>query len=91
MINVGIVGGTGYTGVELLRILALHPKVRLKVITSRQEAGLRVDNLFPSLRGQITLKFSDPAKVDFGKCDVVFLQLQTVLPCNRQAPCLDPE
>lgn len=72
MINVGIVGGTGYTGVELLRILALHPKVRLKVITSRQEAGLRVDDLFPSLRGQITLKFSDPAKVDFGKCDVVF-------------------
>ena len=72
MINVGIVGGTGYTGVELLRILVQHPKVKLRVITSRQEAGTGVDELFPSLRGQIALKFSDPAKVDFRKCDIVF-------------------
>lgn len=84
MINVGIVGGTGYTGVELLRILVQHPKVKLKVITSRQEAGTGVDELFSSLRGQIALKFSDPAKVDFSKCDVVFLQLPMGLPCSRQ-------
>lgn len=72
MINVGIVGGTGYTGVELLRILALHPEVRLKAITSRKESGVSVDELFPSLRGQISLKFSDPAQTDFSGCDVVF-------------------
>lgn len=72
MIKVGIVGGTGYTGVELLRILAQHPKVKLKVITSRQEAGMAVDELFPSLRKKITLKFSDPNKADLNKCDLVF-------------------
>ena len=72
MIKVGIVGGTGYTGVELLRILVQHPKVKLKVITSRQEAGMAVDELFPSLRKKITLKFSDPNKADLNKCDLVF-------------------
>ena len=61
MIKIGIVGGTGYTGVELLRILAQHPKVQLNVITSRR-AGMAVDELFPSLRKQVTLKFSDPVK-----------------------------
>jgi N-acetyl-gamma-glutamyl-phosphate reductase len=71
-IKVGIVGGTGYTGIELLRILARHPQVELAVITSRKETGLRVDELFPSLRGAVTLAFSDPAKVDLGRCDVVF-------------------
>lgn len=71
-IKVGIVGGTGYTGIELLRILARHPQVELVVITSRKETGLRVDALFPSLRGAVTLAFSDPAKVDLGRCDVVF-------------------
>lgn len=72
MIKVGIVGGTGYTGVELLRILAQHPKVKLKVITSRQEAGMPVDELFPSLRKQVKLKFSDPSKAELNKCDLVF-------------------
>lgn len=72
MINIGIVGGTGYTGVELLRILAQHPEAKLKIITSRQKAGVRVDDLFPSLRGQIALQFSDPAEADFSQCDVVF-------------------
>ncbi|HBN60559.1 MAG TPA: N-acetyl-gamma-glutamyl-phosphate reductase, partial [Halomonas sp.] len=42
MINVGIVGGTGYTGVELLRLLAQHPQVSVKAITSRSEAGVKV-------------------------------------------------
>lgn len=72
MIKVGIVGGTGYTGVELLRILAQHPKVKLKVITSRQETGMAVDELFPSLRKRVTLKFSDPSKAELSKCDLVF-------------------
>ncbi|NBO10973.1 MAG: N-acetyl-gamma-glutamyl-phosphate reductase, partial [Methylophilaceae bacterium] len=71
-IKVGIVGGTGYTGVELLRLLALHPNAELAVITSRGEAGLPVADMFPSLRGYVDLKFSDPAQVDLSGCDVVF-------------------
>ena len=51
MVRVGIVGGTGYTGVELLRILVLHPEVEVAVVTSRSDSGQRVDALYPSLRG----------------------------------------
>lgn len=71
-IKVGIVGGTGYTGVELLRLLARHPNVQLQVITSRGEAGLPVADMFPSLRGVVDLAFSDPATVDLTQCNVVF-------------------
>lgn len=72
MVNVGIVGGTGYTGVELLRLLAKHEHVSLKVITSRSEAGTAVADMFPSLRHHIDLLFTD---LDIGalkECDVVF-------------------
>lgn len=71
-IKIGIVGGTGYTGVELLRLLAIHPHAELTAITSRGEAGLPVAEMFPSLRGYIDLAFSDPAQADLGACDVVF-------------------
>lgn len=72
MIKVGIVGGTGYTGVELLRILATHPEVQLTTITSRKEDGLAVADMYPSLRGHISLKFSAPDKANLTDCDVVF-------------------
>ncbi|HLU76305.1 MAG TPA: N-acetyl-gamma-glutamyl-phosphate reductase [Burkholderiales bacterium] len=72
MIKVGIVGGTGYTGVELLRLLAQHPEVELKAITSRKDAGLPVTDMFPSLRGRVSLAFSEPANAGLEKCDVVF-------------------
>ncbi len=72
MINVGIVGGTGYTGVELLRLLANHPEVTLKVITSRSEAGMSVSDLFPNLRGHVDLVFSEPNVDALAACDVVF-------------------
>ncbi|WOJ93016.1 N-acetyl-gamma-glutamyl-phosphate reductase [Congregibacter variabilis] len=72
MIKVGIVGGTGYTGVELLRLLVSHPKVEIALITSRAESGRRVDDLFPSLRGHIELGFSDPDDAELAACDVVF-------------------
>jgi len=72
MIKVGIVGGTGYTGVELLRLLATHPEVSLEVITSRSEKGMAVDELFPNLRGHVELKFSEPNIDLLAKCDVVF-------------------
>jgi N-acetyl-gamma-glutamyl-phosphate reductase len=72
MIKIGIVGGTGYTGVELLRILATHPGVELAVITSRKETGLPVSDLFPSLRGRVGLCFSDPTAGQLENCDLVF-------------------
>lgn len=71
-IRVGIVGGTGYTGVELLRLLARHPDVKLTSITSRGDAGRPVADMFPSLRGHVSLAFSDPAHAELDKCDVVF-------------------
>jgi N-acetyl-gamma-glutamyl-phosphate reductase len=72
MIKIAIVGGTGYTGVELLRLLAQHPKADLRAITSRKEAGTRVADMFPSLRGRYDLAFSDAADADLRGCDVVF-------------------
>ncbi len=72
MIKVGVVGGTGYTGVELLRLLAMHPQVELTVITSRGEAGMLVSDLFPSLRGRIGLSFVAPRDAPLDNCDLVF-------------------
>ena len=71
-VKVGIVGGTGYTGVELLRLLAVHPHVKLTVITSRGDADTPVADMFPNLRGYVDLAFSDPATANLTDCDVVF-------------------
>ncbi len=71
MIQVGIVGGTGYTGGELLRLLSAHPEVVLKVITSRSEAGRSVPELFPGLRGHIDLHYSSPDIETLKTCDLV--------------------
>lgn len=72
MIKVGIVGGTGYTGVELLRLLANHPGVQVEVITSRSEEGVHVADMFPNLRGHYDLRFSVPDTDTLAACDVVF-------------------
>ncbi|HEY2338207.1 MAG TPA: N-acetyl-gamma-glutamyl-phosphate reductase [Burkholderiales bacterium] len=72
MIKAAIVGGTGYTGVELLRLLAQHPQVELKAITSRKEAGTPVSAMFPSLRGRVELAFTEPSRDALRGCDVVF-------------------
>lgn len=72
MVKVGIVGGTGYTGVELLRLLAQHPNVTIVAITSRGEADIRVADMFPSLRGAVDLKFCKPEDAALERCDVVF-------------------
>lgn len=72
MKKIGIVGATGYTGVELLRLLAPHPDVELSLVTSRSHAGTRVDALFPSLRGHIDIEFSMPDNDLLSQCDLVF-------------------
>jgi len=72
MIRAGIVGGTGYTGVELLRILVLHPDVNVSVVTSRSDAGQRVDAAYPSLTGLCDILFTEPDVNVLAGCDVVF-------------------
>src|SRR5689334_1750023 len=73
MIEVGIVGGTGYTGAELLRLLSGHPDARVRLLTSRQEAGHRADALFPQLRGRVgDLVFTEPDPVALAQCQAVF-------------------
>ncbi len=71
-LRIGIVGGTGYTGVELLRLLARHPQADIAAITSRKEAGTAVSEMFTSLRGQVDLAFSTPEDAPLHTCDVVF-------------------
>jgi N-acetyl-gamma-glutamyl-phosphate reductase len=71
MVRVGIVGGTGYTGVELLRLLVLHPGVELGVVTSRGEAGRAVSDVYPSLRGRVDQAFVAPDEARLSECDVV--------------------
>ncbi len=87
MIRIGIVGGTGYTGVELLRLLAQHPQAEIVAITSRGDAGTAVSGMFPSLRGRVDLRFEDPAKANLSACDVVFFATPNGI-AMQQAPAL---
>ena len=89
MIKVGIVGGTGYTGVELLRILAQHPQAALTTITSRKEAGMAVSDLFPNLRGRVNLAFEDPATAPLKQCDVVFFATPNGIAMTQARELLD--
>ena len=72
MIKTGIVGATGYTGVELLRLLAGHSDAQIEVVTSRTEAGKPVSDLFPNLRGLVDLVYSEPDLDALKSCDAVF-------------------
>ncbi len=89
MIKVGIVGGTGYTGVELLRLLSRHPEVELKVITSRKEAGMAVAEMFPNLRGYVDLAFSDPQQAELSACDIVFFATPNGVAMQQARQLLD--
>ena len=89
MIKVGIVGGTGYTGVELLRLLVAHPEVEIVCITSRGEAGLPVSDMFPSLRGHLDLTFVDPAQAHLTACDVVFFATPNGIAMQQARALLD--
>lgn len=72
MVNVGIVGGTGYAGIELLRLLSSHPQVNIEVITSRSNAGKPVSEEFQNLRDMAELRFSEPEIDSYQNCDLVF-------------------
>ena len=88
MIRVGIVGGTGYTGVELLRLLINHPEVELAVITSRGDAGTPVAEMFPSLRGLLDLSFTEPDTARLSACDVVFFATPHAVAMHSMAELL---
>lgn len=87
MIRAGVVGGTGYTGVELLRLLALHPDVELTRVTSRGDAGTRVADLYPNLRGHVEAVFTAPSVESLAVCDVVFFATPNGT-AMRMAPAL---
>jgi N-acetyl-gamma-glutamyl-phosphate reductase len=89
MVKVGIVGGTGYTGVELLRLLAQHEEADVVAITSRAECGRRVDELFPNLRGHYGLAFSEPDVALLAACDVVFFATPHNVAMNLVPALLD--
>ncbi|WP_457672946.1 N-acetyl-gamma-glutamyl-phosphate reductase [Thiolapillus sp.] len=87
MIKIGIVGGTGYTGVELLRLLVRHSGVELAVITSRSEAGRAVADMYPNLRGYTDLCFTEPDESALKQCDLVFFATPNGI-AMKQAPAL---
>ena len=71
-IKIGIVGATGYTGVELLRLLSSHPNAEVTAVTSRSEAGIAVADYFSSLRGIYDIAFQTPEDAGLNRCDLVF-------------------
>ncbi len=87
LIKAGIVGATGYTGVELLRLLAAHPGVEVCTVTSRQEAGKKVADLFGNLRGVYDLVFCAPDEANLSECDVVFFATPNGI-AMKEAPVL---
>ena len=89
MLKAGIVGGTGYTGVELLRLLSQHPGVEISAITSRKEAGMPVADMFPSLRGRVGLAFSTPEDAPLKRCDVVFFATPNGVAMQQARELLD--
>jgi len=89
MLKAGIVGGTGYTGVELLRLLSQHPGVEISAITSRKEAGMPVADMFPSLRGRVDLAFSTPEDAPLKRCDVVFFATPNGVAMQQARELLD--
>ncbi|HMC13976.1 MAG TPA: N-acetyl-gamma-glutamyl-phosphate reductase [Gallionellaceae bacterium] len=91
MIKVGIVGGTGYTGVELLRLLAMHPQVELAAITSRADAGTPVSQMFPSLRGYVGLNFTHPDEAHLDQCDLVFFATPNGIAMQQARALLDAD
>lgn len=86
-IKAGIVGATGYTGVELLRLLTTHPHVEVSTVTSRSEAGMAIADYFPSLRSIYDLTFQTPDEARLDECDVVFFATPNGV-AMKEAPAL---
>jgi N-acetyl-gamma-glutamyl-phosphate reductase len=89
-VPVAVLGATGYAGVELLRILARHPRVDLTAITSQQYAGKRVSEIYPSLAGKcdLTLEELAPEKIA-GRAELIFAALPHETSADAVAALLD--
>lgn len=85
--RIGIIGGSGYTGAELLRLLVMRRDVDIVYVSSRAQAGTPVADLFPGLRGLIDLSFTDPKDVNHTDCDLVFFATPNGVAMG-QAPAL---
>jgi N-acetyl-gamma-glutamyl-phosphate/LysW-gamma-L-alpha-aminoadipyl-6-phosphate reductase len=73
MLRIGIIGGSGYVGGELLRLLLLHPQAEVTMVTSRQSIGEYIFNVHPNLRGLTQLKFVPQDMAELQKnCDLIF-------------------
>ena len=86
-IKIGIVGATGYTGVELLRLLSSHPNAEVTAVTSRSEAGIAVADYFSSLRGIYDIAFQTPEDAGLNRCDLVFFATPNGV-AMKEAPSL---
>lgn len=89
MKKVAVVGATGYTGVELLRLLVNHPQVEITHVTSRANVGSRVDAMFPNLRGFLDLDFSEPEAEQLAEADLVFFATPNGVAMKSAAELLD--
>lgn len=88
--KIGLVGGTGYTGVELLRMLQDHPEVEIVTLTSRSEAGKSVTALYPWLTGYAaSLSFSEPSAEALSACDLVFFATPNKIAMHEAVPLLE--
>jgi len=91
VIKVGVVGGTGYTGVELLRLLLSHPEVKIQALCSRSEAGQSLANVYPNFSGfrnVDSLNFSEPSIQNLSSCELVFFATPNGVAMNYAAELL---
>jgi len=78
MTRVGVIGATGYTGIELVRLLSRHPKVQLTALTAEKNVGQPIWKIFPSILKEVDL-VCQPLEVESlaKTCDFVFTALPT--------------
>ena len=88
MIKVGVIGAAGYTGAELLRLLVMHPKAELYVITSHSDKGRHCSEVLPTLRGHLDLVFSEHTAPELQECSVVFFATPTAVAMYHVADIL---
>lgn len=88
-IRIGIIGGNGYGGMELIRLLLNHPCAELYCLVSRSEAGRRVDDVFPHFRGQLDQRFQSAEENELDGCDVVFFATPNGVAMHQAPAMLD--
>ncbi len=83
MVKVAIAGASGYTGLELLRLLTKHPEVEITAVTSEKHQGQKVADVFPSFSGFSDLQFTSLTASIANECDILFLALPHTTAMNQ--------